>query len=228
MSCRHVSSQRENRRPSFERALIATALLMPAPIIFDAPSYSTFAQEGLSESGRWNNKGMKLRDKEKFNDAIKCFQRAVELDPHYNRAYVNMGEAYMKGKHDTRSAKTCFEKAIEIDAKDPFAWHNMATVMDAIGDLKRAERACKRALALESASNVSAENSKNYSKLKFKTLSTLTKLYLRMNRLEDAQETLSNLRSNSEAETSANQTEIGKLQKLLEETKARATTKVTN
>lgn len=186
------------------------------------------AQFGLSESGKWNNKGMKLRDEamksgdgkkideRKIDQAIKCFENAIELDPQYNRAYVNMGEVYASAFGDDSKAKFCFEKAIEIDPNDPFAWHNMATIMDRSNDLRRAVSACKRALKLESPSTEkSKDDQKKINDLKFKTLATLTNIYLRMKCFDDARETLSKLQSHSEAGSPANKAEIERLQSIL-------------
>ncbi len=159
----------------------------------------------------------KIVDERKINEAIACFKKAIELDAHYNRAYVNMGEAYALGKHDDAKAKACFEKAIEIDPKDPFAWHNMATIMDRSNDLRRAANACKRALELESASSAKTiEDQEKFNALRFRTLATLTNVYLRMKRFDDARKTLSILQSHSEAAASpANKAEIERLQSIL-------------
>lgn len=41
-----------------------------------------------------NNQGLMLLKKGRFNEAVQCFTRAIELDPNFAEAYKNRGDAY--------------------------------------------------------------------------------------------------------------------------------------
>ena len=62
----------------------------------------------------WNNKGNALARLGKFEDALRCYDRALELDPGYRGAWVNMGFVLTKmGRFD--EAASCADEALRLD-----------------------------------------------------------------------------------------------------------------
>ena len=62
----------------------------------------------------WNNKGLALDDINKYDEAIKAFDKAIEINPQYSLAWYNKGRAlYKLNKFD--EAIKAYDKAIEID-----------------------------------------------------------------------------------------------------------------
>jgi tetratricopeptide (TPR) repeat protein len=62
----------------------------------------------------WYAKGLTLYDLEKKDDAIKCFDKALELDKEYIEAYLFKG--FVLGfQKNTKKAYKWYDKILEID-----------------------------------------------------------------------------------------------------------------
>jgi tetratricopeptide (TPR) repeat protein len=57
-----------------------------------------------------------------FGEALKCFDKALEIDPKYTYAWVSKGLA-LSNKNDYDQALKCFDKALKIDPKYTYAWY---------------------------------------------------------------------------------------------------------
>ena len=73
------------------------------------------------------NKGRECQSKEKYNDAIKYYNKAIELNPKCWRAYNNIGLAYEELKENEKAFEY-FDKALKL--------HSEPEVMDAITELR--------------------------------------------------------------------------------------------
>jgi len=61
----------------------------------------------------WINEGVKLAEQGKFEEALKCFERALEIDPKDAAAWYNKGNAlYDLGRYE--EAIECYDRALEI------------------------------------------------------------------------------------------------------------------
>ena len=66
-----------------------------------------------SAAKAWYNKGNILRELDKHEESIECYDKAIELDPKYDNAWNNKGIAFHKlGKNE--EALKCYDKAIEL------------------------------------------------------------------------------------------------------------------
>jgi tetratricopeptide (TPR) repeat protein len=63
-----------------------------------------------------NKEGLKLAGSKKYEEAIKCFEAAIVLDPKYAEAWHNKGEA-LKSLGRTTEADAAFSKAKELGYK---------------------------------------------------------------------------------------------------------------
>lgn len=65
----------------------------------------------------WNGLGLLYNRLKKYADAIKAFEKAIEIDPTYYKAYYNMGCAYQwsGGGPNSEIAQNLFRKALEIN-----------------------------------------------------------------------------------------------------------------
>jgi len=87
-----------------------------------------------------SNSGLK-----QFDDAIKSYKKALELNPNYAEAYYNMGIAFKNmGSHV--SAIDCYKKALKIQPKYAEANYNMGNALKFIGDLEAAIKSYKYAI----------------------------------------------------------------------------------
>jgi tetratricopeptide (TPR) repeat protein len=66
-------------------------------------------------SGPYNNRGVALQAKGYLQEAIADFNKAIEIDALYARAYANRGSALLlQGK--TAEAEKDFERCLKLDA----------------------------------------------------------------------------------------------------------------
>nr|WAI02711.1 MAG: tetratricopeptide repeat protein [Candidatus Methanoperedens sp.] len=83
--------------------------------------------------------------KEKFHDAITCFDKALEINPKLEIACNNKGLAFTDlGKYN--EAITCFDKALEINPKMDAAWINKGNAMHNLGKYNEAIACYDKAL----------------------------------------------------------------------------------
>ena len=85
-----------------------------------------YQQHNLAEN--CSNEGNDLLSHGKYNEAINAYEKAVEINPHYYPAWVEMGNALDEiGKHD--EAVQAYNEAIEINPHCNAAWGNKGQVL---------------------------------------------------------------------------------------------------
>jgi Tfp pilus assembly protein PilF len=92
----------------------------------------------------WNNLGIDLQQKGQRNEAIECFQKALNIEPYYADAYTNLGGVLLgQGKSD--QAIAYFQRALQLRPANPKAQNNLGLALfdegrldEAIGDFQRA------------------------------------------------------------------------------------------
>ena len=85
-----------------------------------------YQQHNLAEN--CSNEGNDLLSHGKYNEAINAYEKAVEINPHYYPAWVDMGNALDEiGKHD--EAVQAYNEAIEINPHCDAAWENKGRVL---------------------------------------------------------------------------------------------------
>ena len=72
-------------------------------------------------------KGVKLSNEGKLDDAIKKFQNAIEIAPTFYQAMNNLGSAYLS-KGDYEDARQQFEAVIKMQQADAAAYFNLGNV----------------------------------------------------------------------------------------------------
>lgn len=95
----------------------------------------------------WNNMGDIYAGKGDYQNAIKAFQRAIELRPNYVDAHHNVGVTYLQMK-DFDNAIVWFEKALAIH---PIAqtYNDLGVAYYYKGDLEKAEESFRKAIELD-------------------------------------------------------------------------------
>ena len=62
-------------------------------------------------------------DQEKFEEALKCYNEAIRIDPNYSNAHYNKGNVlYNQG--ELEEALNCYNEAIRIDPNNSYV-HNI-------------------------------------------------------------------------------------------------------
>jgi tetratricopeptide (TPR) repeat protein len=85
--------------------------------------------EAVESAEEWFDRGFELDDDPATqSEAQRAYERAVELDPKYVPALINLGNLhYGAGRPD--QARACFERAIEQEPSHPKARFNLANVL---------------------------------------------------------------------------------------------------
>jgi Tfp pilus assembly protein PilF len=124
-----------------------------------------------------NALGLVYYSKEKYDKAVTHFQKALEFDPKHSDTHHNLGHLYLtQGRFDLAIVE--FNKALENDL-----YRNRAQTLNALGfayykkrDYLKAEQTLKRCL--------------DHDRLYFLAHGNLGKVYIALERFEDAQATL--------------------------------------
>jgi len=96
----------------------------------------------------WRNKGGALYFLGKYEEAIKCYDKAIEIDPNNSVVWNNKGLAlYFLGKYD--EAIKCYDKAIEIDPNDADVWNNKGDSLDSLGKYEEAITSYDKAIEID-------------------------------------------------------------------------------
>jgi tetratricopeptide (TPR) repeat protein len=89
-----------------------------------------------------------LCELDRTEEAIRACRRALEFEPDYAPACINLGVAFdAQGQFD--AAVTAYRRAIEIDPAAAKAYANLAVALRAIGEIDEAIRAGTRAIEIE-------------------------------------------------------------------------------
>jgi len=108
-----------------------------------AEADETFAQA----KRKWNREGMDLFIHEKYSEAIKAYDMALELDPKYVNAWINKGTAFFKlGRYE--EAIEAFNQVLKIDPQHADAWNRKGVVLKKIGNKVEATDAFAKAKEL--------------------------------------------------------------------------------
>lgn len=67
--------------------------------------------------------GEKEANRHNFDDALKCFEKAIEIDPHYDYSYGDKALILDKmGRFD--ESLDMYSKALELNPKNSITWYN--------------------------------------------------------------------------------------------------------
>lgn len=93
----------------------------------------------------WNNLGLLATRDDRIDEAIRCFQQALQLSPDHLVALNNLGNAYRQQKNWDAAHKT-FERALEVSPTDAEANYGLGMVFAQADDSARAYQYLQQAL----------------------------------------------------------------------------------
>ena len=115
-------------------------------LFFAVPVISLSAADPTSDASAFLQKGINSIQSEDYQQAIKDFDKAIELNPNLAEAYNNRGLVYGKLGNLQQAIKD-FDKAIELNPKyaEAYCWRGIAYVIlynrnQATNDLRIAAR----------------------------------------------------------------------------------------
>lgn len=95
----------------------------------------------------WYNKGYAALETENYDETIRCFKEATNIDPNYWKANYNLGVIYRdKGMLD--KSKVEFKKAIAINPNFELSHYNLGVVYGKKGMTNRAMSEYEKAIAI--------------------------------------------------------------------------------
>jgi len=89
-----------------------------------------------------------LFELKKYDDSIKQWKKAIELNPKYHFGHNNLGNAYLK-KKDFKEALNCYQKAIHIKPDYYEAHYNKGNVLTKIKNFEKAIQSFDKALEIK-------------------------------------------------------------------------------
>lgn len=94
----------------------------------------------------WNVRGWTFLNLKKYKNALKCFDKAIELRPKYAYA-LNNSALYSLGTY--KEAIKYIEMSLEINSSNAYAWKNKGLVMFGLKRYKDALMNCEKALEMD-------------------------------------------------------------------------------
>lgn len=85
----------------------------------------------------WHEKGLDQQELGNDKEAVKCFEKALEINPNDKEIWIDKGIALSNLKKDEEALQS-FNRALKIDHEDEDAWFQKALTLS---DLKRYEEA---------------------------------------------------------------------------------------
>ena len=97
----------------------------------------------------WNNKGGSLAALGRHEEAIRCYDAALEIDSELPKVWNNKGSA-LSAMGRSKQALECFDRALAIDPRFAMAFENKGRELHILGRLEEALHCCDKAVALDS------------------------------------------------------------------------------
>lgn len=115
------------------------------------------------EAVQRNNLGASLLQQGKMDEAIAEFQKAVDLDPKYAAAHLNLAYAYdRQGQLDMALAQ--YQKVIDLQPENLFAHNNLGVLYDKQGRYEEAIAAFEQVLQIDPSNATALQNLENAKK----------------------------------------------------------------
>ena len=93
------------------------------------------------------NSGYALARLGRHFEALRAYQRSLEMAPGNINAWFNLGSVYSQ-TGALRPARKAYARAVMLDCSDHEAWNNLGNVCSALGDTGEAITAYRNALAI--------------------------------------------------------------------------------
>ncbi len=93
--------------------------------------------------------GLSALSQEKYDEAIKLFEKTIEIKPDLAPAYNYLGLAYKEKAEDNQKVIAAFRKSIELNPKYASPYENLGKLYYGMGEMDKAEEYCLKAVKLQ-------------------------------------------------------------------------------
>ena len=100
------------------------------------------------EAWEWSNKGSSLHGLGRHEEAIRCFDKALKLNPRLVNVWCNKG-AGLKNLERLEESICCLNKALELDPNLVNGWYNKGNSLHSLGRYEESIRCFDKALELD-------------------------------------------------------------------------------
>lgn len=101
-----------------------------------------------ADAAAWYNEGCGLTALGRHEQAVNCYDKAIEIDPRDAQAWFNKGVSL--AALDRRvEAIACYDKAVEIDPRDELAWYNKGVNLAALDRRQEAVASFDKAIEID-------------------------------------------------------------------------------
>lgn len=104
-------------------------------------------EENPTDAFGWNAKGINLTKLSRFEEGLKCFEKALELEPGYEAALINTGVCYA-GLHDHTKALFYYKWVLGKNPVSADAWYNLGRSEVGLGEYRDAVYSFTKALEI--------------------------------------------------------------------------------
>ncbi|CAD8131391.1 unnamed protein product [Paramecium sonneborni] len=118
-------------------------------------------QGNIEEAEKLFKQGEALHNLQKYQEAIDCYDKAIQINSKYEIAWNNKGSALRK-LQQYQEAIDCYDKAIQINQKYDIAWNNKGSALRKLQKYYEAIDCYDKAIQINSKYNI-AWNNKGYS-----------------------------------------------------------------
>ena len=96
----------------------------------------------------YNLLGLILAEQKKDDQAMKCYEKGIDIDPNYGMIYNNIGLLFYKKKtaDNIKKAERFYKKAISLDKRIPEPHNNLGNLYDYLDKIRDAIDCYKRAI----------------------------------------------------------------------------------
>lgn len=144
---RTIEIERENARINSELALLKEKYKNASRFEREKINMEIKHNEEQFVAVQWNDKGLKFYNQNDLENAIKCFNKAIEANSNYASSWNGLGYIYNHKRDFDKAIEYCY-KAIEIDSNYAMAWNNLGYAYNYKGTFDKAIECYKRAIEL--------------------------------------------------------------------------------
>ena len=113
-----------------------------------ALAYAEKLVASRGEARDWGEKGRCLNSLERYDEALECLDKAIEIDSNYARAWANRGDVLESLKRYDE-ALVSYDRAIELDEDDPWHWAKRGYLLNNLKHYEEALESFDRAIELD-------------------------------------------------------------------------------